>query len=66
MIGKVLADYRYANRMGMRELAKEIGISTATLCRIEDGNPMNQATFMKLLNVLFGNHQIKKNKRRKA
>ena len=38
-LGAVLAGFRKANRIGTRELAKSIGISNATLNRIERGHP---------------------------
>ena len=53
LIGKILNDYRYANRMGMRELAQQLGVSAATVSRIESGKPMEQATIVKLFNMLF-------------
>jgi transcriptional regulator with XRE-family HTH domain len=63
MIGKILKDFRYANRMGMRDLAKQLGVSVATVCRIESGKPMDQVTILKLFNVLFGNQKINSEKR---
>jgi transcriptional regulator with XRE-family HTH domain len=63
MIGKILKDFRYANRMGMRELAKRLGVSVATICRIESGKPMDQETVVKLFNVLFGKQKINSEKR---
>jgi transcriptional regulator with XRE-family HTH domain len=38
---------------GVRELATEIGISIATLSRIERGHAMDAATLMKVLNWLL-------------
>jgi DNA-binding XRE family transcriptional regulator len=52
-LGKVLQDYRYANRMGVRELAKDIGLSPATLSRIENHKPCDGATILKLMGYLF-------------
>lgn len=52
-IGKVLADYRYANRMGVRALAAEIGISAATMNRIELGNSCDSRSFSKVMLWLF-------------
>ena len=63
MIGKILKDYRYANRIGIRELAKQLNISSATLCRIESGKAMEQETIVKLFNVLFGKSKDVLNKR---
>ena len=66
MIGKILTDYRYANRMGMRDLAKQLGVSVATICRIEKGLPMEQATLVKLFNILFGTAKIEDKRRIKG
>ena len=33
------------NRMGLREAAKQIGIGSSTLNRIENGKPCDMATF---------------------
>lgn len=32
----------------LRELAQEVGVSTATLCRVENGAPCDLATFARL------------------
>jgi transcriptional regulator with XRE-family HTH domain len=66
MIGKILTDYRYTNRMSMRELAKQLGVSVATVCRIEKGLPMEQVTILKLINVMFGTAKIGTEKREKV
>lgn len=52
-IGKVIADYRYINRIGVRSLAKEIGISPATLNRVELGNGFDGETMAKIMVWLF-------------
>lgn len=54
MIGDVIRDWRTMNRMGQRDAAKAIGVSTATMCRIEQGKSVDQVNMMKLLNWLFG------------
>lgn len=43
------------NRMGMRECAKEIGISPATLSRIERGNMPDLITYAKVCKWLNKN-----------
>lgn len=48
MLGSVIADYRWANRMGVREVAKNIGISAATLNRIENGETCDAVTLIKI------------------
>ena len=52
-VGKVIADYRFANSIGGRELAKEIGIAPATLNRIENGNECDSGSFAKIIAWLF-------------
>lgn len=52
-VGQVIADYRHANRIGVRELAKDIGVSTATLNRIEHGNVCDSTALTKILGWLF-------------
>lgn len=52
-LGKVLADHRYARRIGGRELADEIGISAATLSRIENGGECEARILIKILTWLF-------------
>ena len=65
LIGKILADYRYANRMGMRELAKVLGVSAPTICRIEERGVMDQATMVKLINLFFGKVRMQDGRRTK-
>jgi ribosome-binding protein aMBF1 (putative translation factor) len=52
-LGNVIADYRWANRVGVRELAKEIGISHPTLNRFERGEKCDSDTLTKILEWLF-------------
>lgn len=52
-IGRVIAGYRKAERYGVREIAKEIGVSAATLNRIENGNPCNSDQLAKIMVWLF-------------
>ena len=52
-LGKMLADFRYANRIGVRELAKDIGLSAATLNRIENEKPCDGDSLAKLMIWLF-------------
>lgn len=52
-IGGVIADYRWVNRIGVRELAKDIGTSSATLCRVERGENCDGETLTKILSWLF-------------
>ena len=52
-LGAVIADYRWANRMGGRELAKEIGVSHSTLNRFENGENCDGETLVKIMTWLF-------------
>lgn len=66
ILGKVLADYRYANRMGGRELAKTVGISNATLSRIENGKSGDAVTLARLITWLLSEQRETKRKRAHA
>lgn len=48
-LGSLIAAWRAANRYGTRELAKQIGISAATLSRIENGRNCDATSVGKLL-----------------
>lgn len=52
-LGKVIADYRHVNRIGVREMAREIGTSHSTLSRIERGLPSDAKTLVKILDWLL-------------
>jgi len=52
-LGYVIKQYRYAERTGIRALAKELGISPATLSRIERGEAMDGWTLAKLIKWLL-------------
>jgi len=52
-LGNVIADYRWANRVGVRELAREIGVSHPTLNRFERGGACDSETLTKILVWLF-------------
>lgn len=47
-LGGVIADWRWANRMGVREAAKIMGVSSATLCRLEQGRNCDADTLAKI------------------
>lgn len=53
MIGNLLNCYRRFYNVTVRDLAKAIGVSPATVSRIEHGKPMDQQTLLKVLNWLF-------------
>lgn len=52
-LGTVLRRYRISQECTVRTLAQEIGISAATLVRIESGRPVSGLTFSKLIAWLF-------------
>jgi transcriptional regulator with XRE-family HTH domain len=53
-LGKLLRCYREVNRESIRDLSKEIGITIATLSRIENGKPVDLKITLVLINWLFG------------
>jgi transcriptional regulator with XRE-family HTH domain len=53
MISKVLKAFRQKHDISLRAFQKQIGISYPTLCRIESGKTMDQASMLKLINWLF-------------
>lgn len=52
-IAKLLRLYRNVNDIGVRDLAPEIGISIATLSRVERGHQMDLATWLKIQDWLL-------------
>lgn len=50
MIGKVIREYRKSKKIRLRQLAGEIGISIATLSRIERGQGYDIQSYMKIQN----------------
>lgn len=52
-IGSVLKDYRYANRVGIRDVAQEIGVSVSVLSRIENGANFDCHAMGKIMLWLF-------------
>lgn len=53
-IGRLLVLYRATQRQGVRELGQEIGISAATVSRIERGHAMDADTLLKMWAWLNG------------
>ena len=49
LLGPMIAAWRKENRYGTREIAKAIGISSATLNRIENGEVCDSDTMAKVL-----------------
>jgi transcriptional regulator with XRE-family HTH domain len=52
-IGELIRLWRAENRYGIREAAKLIGVSSATLSRVERGEGMDAQTLAKLLNWIM-------------
>ena len=52
-LGGLLRQYRRSRDIDIREFAKELGFSRATMARIESGRPMSQANMLKVLQWLF-------------
>ena len=46
-LGRLLVLYRATRNIGVRELGQEVGISAATLSRIERGHAMDADTLLK-------------------
>ena len=61
VISEMLKLYRQSRDLSMRDCAKEIGVSCATLCRIEAGKDCDMKSFSKLLNWLM-RHEVEANK----
>lgn len=53
-LGRLLVLYRSMRQIGVRELAKEAGLSAATLSRIERGHSMDAATLIAVWTWLLG------------
>ena len=52
-LGQMLRAWRDANRYGTRETAKEIGVSAATLNRVERGENCDARSLTKIINWMF-------------
>lgn len=55
-IGMVIAGFRWAHRINIRDLAKELGVSSATLSRIECGKSCDGDTLAKIISWMLGDH----------
>jgi transcriptional regulator with XRE-family HTH domain len=53
-LGRMFALYRAAENLTLRDLAPQIGISAATLLRIEQGKATDVVTFLQLWAWLLG------------
>jgi transcriptional regulator with XRE-family HTH domain len=52
-LGEVIRRWRRNSDVGLREAAREIGVSHGTLSRIERGEEMDAKTLVKILAWLF-------------
>lgn len=52
-LGIVLRKWRTMEERQMRDVAKEIGVSASTLCRLEAGKDTDAQTLMRILNWLL-------------
>ncbi len=53
LIGEMIRMWRALENIGVREAAKDFGISSATLSRIENGHDCNSTVMRKLIGKLF-------------
>lgn len=52
-LGRMLRSYRLLTEQSMREVARRIGISSSTVCRLEQGYPPDAASLLKLLSWML-------------
>ncbi len=52
-LGRLMVLYRATHNFGVRDLAKQSGISIATISRIERGHAMDAATLLRLWHWLL-------------
>jgi hypothetical protein len=55
-LGEMLRLYRVTRRLSLRDLTPQIGISSATLCRIEAGKALDAGTMLKLWTWMLTGH----------
>lgn len=58
-LGKIIRKYRVTSELTLREVGKEIGISAATLMRVEEGRDPDGSTVAKILAWLFQDEGVK-------
>lgn len=58
-LGEMLSLYRAVNKIGTRELAMEIGVSSSTINRIEHGKQMDQTSLILVFCWLFNSEEKK-------
>ena len=55
MIADFMWCFRHTHNYSTRKLAEWLGVSAATICRIECGKPVSQDVFIKLIRFMFEN-----------
>lgn len=58
LLGRLIRAWRERQRLGLRAVAKEIGIAPATLGRLETGENVDGDTLTKVLAWSFGNSEL--------
>lgn len=53
MLGELIRLYRNVHNINVKAMSKTIGVSPATLSRVEGGKEMSAESLMKLMNWLF-------------
>jgi hypothetical protein len=53
-LATLLSNWRWAEQITLRTAAAEIGVSIATLRRVENGYPMDGRTLAKIFNWMTG------------
>lgn len=64
-VGQVMKVYRCWQCRTVREFANELGISPATLSRVENGKPMDMRTMMRFVMFLFDDREVVRRKEKK-
>ena len=52
-LGTIIKSWRYINRLGIKEVAQQIGCCGATLSRFENGHVIDSNTFTKIFEWLL-------------
>jgi transcriptional regulator with XRE-family HTH domain len=56
LLGKLIKAYRVSTGESLRDIASDIGINFTTVHRIENDYPVDQKSFLLIINWLFGGH----------
>lgn len=58
-LGRIIRKYRVTSELTLREVGKEVGISAATLMRVEEGRNPDGNTLAKILAWLFKDEGVR-------